>query len=119
VAAHEGPLLLVEGSRLVEDRVGDRDVADVVQGGRVAQLREVVAVDPEPPRDVLDQLGDAVVVLAEVRVALGLFENQTGMRPRIAATAYLSSLTCPRVDGATLRALALFRARRQAFGQGV
>lgn len=48
-----------------------------------------------------------------------LFENRTGMRSRIAATAYLSSLTCPRVDRATLRALALFRARRQAFGQGV
>jgi hypothetical protein len=47
------------------------------------------------------------------------FENRTGMRPRIAATAYLSSLTCSRVDRATLRALALFRARRQAFGQGV
>jgi Protein of unknown function (DUF3105) len=46
-----------------------------------------------------------------------LFENQTGMRPRIAATAYLSRITCPRVDRATLGALAAFRDRRRAFGQ--
>jgi hypothetical protein len=47
-----------------------------------------------------------------------LFENQTGMRARIAATAYLSRMTCPRVDRATLGALAAFRDRRRAFGQG-
>jgi hypothetical protein len=47
-----------------------------------------------------------------------LFENQTGMQPRIAATAYLSLMTCPRVDRATLGALAAFRDRRRAFGQG-
>jgi hypothetical protein len=47
-----------------------------------------------------------------------LFENQTGMRARVAATAYLSRLTCPRVDRATLGALAAFRDRRRAFGQG-
>jgi hypothetical protein len=40
------------------------------------------------------------------------------MRPRIAATAYLSLMSCPRVDRATLGALAEFRARRRAFGQG-
>jgi hypothetical protein len=47
-----------------------------------------------------------------------LFENQTGMRARVAATAYLSRLTCPRVDRATLAALDAFRDRRRAFGQG-
>jgi hypothetical protein len=47
-----------------------------------------------------------------------LFENQTGMRARVAATAYLSLMTCPRVDRATLHALAVFRDRRRAFGQG-
>ena len=47
-----------------------------------------------------------------------LFENQTGVRVRVAATAYLSRLTCPRVDRATLGALAAFRDRRRAFGQG-
>jgi hypothetical protein len=47
-----------------------------------------------------------------------LFENQTGMSVPVAATAYLSVLTCPRVDRRTLRALDAFRARRRAFGQG-
>jgi Protein of unknown function (DUF3105) len=47
-----------------------------------------------------------------------LFENQTGMAARVAATAYLSRITCPRVDRATLGALAAFRDRRRAFGQG-
>jgi uncharacterized protein DUF3105 len=47
-----------------------------------------------------------------------LFENQTGMRALVAATAYLSRLTCPRVDHATLGVLAAFRDRRRAFGQG-
>jgi hypothetical protein len=47
-----------------------------------------------------------------------LFENQTGMPTRVAATAYLSRITCPRVDRATLRALAAFRDRRRGFGQG-
>jgi hypothetical protein len=47
-----------------------------------------------------------------------LFENQTGMQPRIAATAYLSLMTCPRVDRSTLVALTAFRDRRRAFGRG-
>jgi hypothetical protein len=46
-----------------------------------------------------------------------LFQNQTGMQPRVAATAYLTVMTCPRVDRATLRAFAVFRDRRRAFGQ--
>ena len=49
--------------------------------------------------------------------ALLLFENQTRMRARVAATAYLSVMTCPRVDPPTLHALDAFRARRRAFGQ--
>jgi hypothetical protein len=40
------------------------------------------------------------------------------MRPRIAATAYLSLIACPRADPAALRALTAFRAQREAFGQG-
>jgi Protein of unknown function (DUF3105) len=46
-----------------------------------------------------------------------LFENQTAMPSPVAATAYLSLMTCPRVDGGTLRALEAFRDRRRAFGQ--
>lgn len=49
--------------------------------------------------------------------ALLLFENQTGMRARVAATAYLSIMSCPRVDASTLRALDAFRRRRRNFDQ--
>jgi len=44
------------------------------------------------------------------------FANQTGMTAPVAATAYLSLLTCPRVTAATLHALATFRDRRRGFG---
>jgi uncharacterized protein DUF3105 len=47
-----------------------------------------------------------------------LFENQTGMPEPVAATAYLTLLTCPRVDARTLAGLRAFRARRGNFGQG-
>jgi len=46
-----------------------------------------------------------------------LFENRTGMPAAVAATAYLSLMTCPRVDTRTLSALGAFRERRRAFGQ--
>ena len=46
-----------------------------------------------------------------------LFENHTGMHAAMAATAYLSVMTCPRVDRRALEALAAFRDRRRAFGQ--
>jgi hypothetical protein len=44
------------------------------------------------------------------------FANQTGMPAPVAATAYLSLLTCPRVSAGSLGALAAFRERRKAFG---
>ena len=47
-----------------------------------------------------------------------LFANQTGMAQPVAATAYLTVMTCPRVDAGTLAALRAFRARRSNFGQG-
>jgi hypothetical protein len=47
-----------------------------------------------------------------------LFVNDTHMRAPVAATAYLTLMTCPRVDAATIRALRAFRARRSGFGQG-
>ena len=67
-----------------------------LSGGDQRRLERLVAPDPE-------------------RVLL--FENRTGMSAPVAATAYLSIMTCPRVDAASLRALATFRARRRAFGQ--
>jgi Protein of unknown function (DUF3105) len=44
------------------------------------------------------------------------FANQTGMTSPVAATAYLSLLTCPGVNARTLHALRVFRDRRRAFG---
>jgi hypothetical protein len=46
-----------------------------------------------------------------------LFENRTAMPAAVAATAYLSVMTCPRVDRPALAALAAFRERRRGFGQ--
>jgi hypothetical protein len=44
------------------------------------------------------------------------FANQTDMAAPVAATAYLSLLTCPRVTATTLRAIRAFRDRRRGFG---
>jgi hypothetical protein len=65
---------------------------------------------PEPEVRVLDRL-----VKDDPDRVVG-FENQTGMTAPVAATAYLSLLTCPRVNAATLRALRVFRDRRRDFG---
>ena len=45
------------------------------------------------------------------------FKNTTGMRPAVAATAYLTLMTCPAVTPRTLTALGAFRDRRRCFGQ--
>lgn len=47
-----------------------------------------------------------------------LYANATGMRAPVTATAYLTLMTCSRVDPATLAALRAFHARRSGFGQG-
>jgi hypothetical protein len=65
---------------------------------------------PEPEVRTLDRL-----VRDDPDRVVG-FENQTGMRAPVAATAYLSLLTCPRVNPATLHALRVFRDRRRGFG---
>ena len=44
------------------------------------------------------------------------FTNRTGMKTPVAATAYLSLLTCSRVSARTLHALRVFRDRRRGFG---
>lgn len=46
-----------------------------------------------------------------------LIANRTGMPQPVAATAYLTLMTCPRVDARTVGALRAFRARRGNFGQ--
>jgi hypothetical protein len=47
-----------------------------------------------------------------------LFANGSQMPEPVAATAYLTLMSCPRVDAAVLRAVRAFRARRADFGQG-
>jgi uncharacterized protein DUF3105 len=65
---------------------------------------------PEPEVRALDQL-----VKSDPDRVLG-FANQTGMKAPVAATAYLSLLTCPRVSATTLHAIRVFRDRRRGFG---
>jgi Protein of unknown function (DUF3105) len=65
---------------------------------------------PEPEVRALDQF-----VKEDPDRVVG-FANQTGMTAPVAATAYLSLLTCPRVTASTLRALRVFRDRRRGFG---
>jgi len=65
---------------------------------------------PEPEVRALDQL-----VKRDPDRVVG-FENQTGMTTPVAATAYLSLLTCPRVNAATLHKLGVYRDRRRGFG---
>ena len=47
-----------------------------------------------------------------------LFANGSGMTSPVAATAYLTLMTCPAANARTLRALSAFRDRRADFGQG-
>jgi len=47
-----------------------------------------------------------------------LFETGTDMPQPVAATAYLTLMTCTRVDARTIEALRAFRDRRGNFGQG-
>ena len=59
---------LVQAPGLVQDRVGDRHLADVVQLGGPARAQRALA-QPQAPPDALGQRGDAVDVGAELGVA--------------------------------------------------
>lgn len=90
------PLELAATHALLHGRV-------VVQYRRQVPARQIALLDRLVRRD-----PDGVL----------LFENRTGMAQPVAATAYLTLMTCPRVDARTLAALRVFRARRGNFGQG-
>jgi uncharacterized protein DUF3105 len=123
------------GCRLTEFR-GDMDTNPPVEGEFVERIRtrDGSYAGRRPPR--LEATIHALYhgrVLIQYRPGLAgtqqkaletlvtdrvlLFENQTGMTTPVAATAYLSLMTCPRVDRRTLHALSVFRERRRAFGQ--
>ena len=70
VLAHVFPLVGVERARGVQDGVGDRDLADVVQGGGAAGLEELSGRARGAP-DRVDQVGDVVDVVGELAVVLG------------------------------------------------
>ena len=91
VAADELPLGVVERGGLVEDRVGDRDLADVVQRGGVADVVDLLLVEPQAAGDRLGQLGHAADVLAQLGVALGQRAQQhvAALAARRAAAAVL------------------------------
>lgn len=77
--------------------------------------RVVIQYRPELPRD---QIGELDRFVRTQPTGALLFANRTNMTAPVAATAYLTLMTCPRVDAATLGALREFRARRANFGQG-
>jgi hypothetical protein len=76
--------------------------------------RVLLQYRPGLPADQLSALDD---IVRQDDSQVLLFENQTGMTATVAATAYLSVMTCPRVDRRTLHALAVFKDRRRGFGQ--
>jgi hypothetical protein len=76
--------------------------------------RVLIQYRPDLPQRQVEQLHRLVSSDTD-RVLL--FANQTGMESPVAATSYLSLMTCPRVDARTLRALRIYRDRRRGFGQ--
>ncbi len=55
----------------MEDRVGDRRLADVVQRRGVAQTFDPLVAEVEGVADGVGQVGDSVDVHPELRIALG------------------------------------------------
>src|SRR6476469_2871198 len=77
VAAHEGPLAVVERPRLLEHGVGDRELPDVVQQESVGELRVVGLVGRNSAREQQADLVDTLDVRAGVAV-LGLDRGGEG-----------------------------------------
>jgi hypothetical protein len=69
MAAHERPLLGVEGTRLVQDAFGEAELADVMQLGRLPGLDALLGRQAEPVGDSIDQTGDGGVALGQLRIA--------------------------------------------------
>ena len=71
VLVHEPPLLLGQRAAFLQDRIGDRDLADVVQLRGVTHLLDLMLGEREDPRDVDCKLGDIGDVIGKARVSLG------------------------------------------------
>jgi Protein of unknown function (DUF3105) len=94
--------------------VGRRSPSTLAATHALLHGRVVVQYAPRLPADEVRRL-DGLVRAQPAGVLL--FANRTGMAYRVAATAYLTLMTCPRVDARTIGALQAFRARRGNFGQ--
>jgi hypothetical protein len=94
--------------------VGRRAPSTLASVHALLHGRVVIQYRPDLPAAQVRAL-DRMVRRAPSRTLL--FANRTGMRAPVAATAYLTLMTCPRADGAGLDALRAFRARRSGFGQ--
>ena len=68
VLVHPGALLGGQRTGLAEDLGGDRDLADVVEEGAVAEAVELDPLDPHPLADPDRQLGDLLGVVGGVGV---------------------------------------------------
>jgi hypothetical protein len=94
--------------------VGRRPPSALASVHALLHGRVVVEYRPDLPAAQVQAL-DRLVRRSPSRTLL--FVNHTGMRAPVAATAYLTLMTCSRIDHATLEALRAFRARRSRFGQ--
>ena len=107
VAAHELPLGVVQRARLVEDRVGDGDLAHVVQLRRLAQVLELLGRQAEPLADREGELRHAVDVVAAARdgarTARAAARRWTGARPRRGRRSSAGTCARPRGGGRARR----------------
>ena len=71
MAAHEAPLDRVERAGLVEDRVGDGDLAHVVELGGTGHLVEPLGAHVKLAPDRQSQLADVAEMILEVGAPLG------------------------------------------------
>ena len=88
--AHERPFGVVERCRLLEDRVGDADLADVVQLGGACEFVELLGGHPESAADPHGELGDTVGVVLQAGL-LGVHDVRSTLR-----------VWSPRADGAAV-----------------
>src|SRR5207248_674274 len=71
VAAHKRPFLLVERTWVVEDAVGGRELAGVVQLRGLARGHDFRRSEAELVADALDQIADVAHVVAKLAASLG------------------------------------------------
>ena len=82
VAAHDPPLGVVERAGLVQDRLRDADLPDVVEERAELEQVELLRPEPERPADVERERDDLLRVV--VRVGVLLLERVRERRERLA-----------------------------------